>query len=205
MDHRIRIGNNITARYPVVVSVMSIETFLLEIENRKKREMESLEKDLAEKKSRLQTEMNFTVKEIQEKFAIEAKIKSEREYARIIEAAKLQAKKIIFDAVNENMQSAFDAIRKEIENYGKSPQYKKALETMVNSSKKKLGQNIVVHCRDDDKATLKDMGVTIGNPIKSLGGIIAENKEGTKELDLTFEELLRTHEDQIKSFLSERM
>ena len=184
---------------------MSIETFLLEIENRKKREMDSLDKDLAEKKSRLQTEMNFTVKEIQEKFAIEAKIKSEREYARIIEAAKLQAKKIIFDAVNENMQSAFDAIRKEIENYGKSPQYKKALETMVNSSKKKLGQNIVVHCRDDDKATLKDMGVTIGNPIKSLGGIIAENKEGTKELDLTFEELLRTHEDQIKSFLSERM
>ena len=205
MDHRIRIGNNLTAWHTVVVSVMSIETFLLEIENRKKREMESLGKDLAEKKSRLQVEMNLTVKEIQEKFAIEAKIKSEREYARIIEAAKLQAKKIIFDAINENMQSAFDAIKKEIENYCKSPQYKKALETMVDSSKKKLGQNIVVHCRDDDKAVLKDMGVTIGSSIKSLGGLIAENKEGTKELDLTFEELLRTHEDQIKSFLSERM
>lgn len=205
MDHRICIGNNLAAWHTVVVSVMSIETFLVEIENRKKREMESLDKDLAEKKSRLQAEMNLTVKEIQEKFAIEAKIKSEREYARIIEAAKLQAKKIIFDAINENMQSAFDAIKKEIENYGKSPQYKKALEIMVNSSKKKLGQNIVVHCRDDDKAALKEMGVTIGSSIKSLGGIIAENKEGTKELDLTFEELLRTNEDQIKSFLSERM
>ncbi len=205
MDHRIRIGNNLTARYPVVVSVMSIETFLIEIENRKKREIESLDKDLAEKKSRLQTEMNVIVKEIQEKFAIEAKIKSEREYARIIEAAKLQAKKIMFDAINENMQSAFDVIKKEIENYSTSPQYKKALETMVNSSKAKLGQNIVVHCRDEDKVTLKDMGITIGRSIKTLGGIVAENEEGTKELDLTFEELLRTHEDQIKSFLSERM
>jgi V/A-type H+/Na+-transporting ATPase subunit E len=205
MDYWIRIGNNLTARYPVVVSVMSIETFLLEIENRKKREIESLEKDLAEKKSRLQTEMNVTLKEIQEKFVNEAKVRSEREYARIIEAAKLQAKKIMFDAINTNIQSAFNVIKQEIENYTKSPQYKKALETMVNSSKKKLGQNIVVHCRDEDKSALKDMGVTIGKPIKILGGIIAENKEGTKELDLTFEELLRTHEDQIKSFLSERM
>jgi len=184
---------------------MSIETFLLEIENRKKKEIESLEKDLAEKKSKLQTEMNITVKEIQEKFANESKIKSEREYARIIEAGKLQAKKIMFDAINANMKSAFAVIEKEIETYTKSPQYKKALETMVNSSKKKLGQNIVVHCRDEDKSSLKDLGVTIGKSIKTLGGIVAENKEGTKELDLTFEELLRIHEDRIKSFLSERM
>lgn len=184
---------------------MSIETFLLEIENRKKREIESLEKDLAEKKSKLQTEMNITVKEIQEKFANESRIKSEREHARIIEAGKLQAKKIMFDAINANMHSAFNVIKQEIETYTKSHQYKKALETMVNSSKKKLGQNIVVHCRDEDKSALKDLGVTIGKSIKTLGGIVAENKEGTKELDLTFEELLRTNEDKIKSFLSERM
>lgn len=184
---------------------MSVETFLLEIENRKKREVESLEKDLAENKSKLQAEMDAAVKEIQEKFATEAKVKSEREYARIIEAAKLQTKKIMFDAINTNMQSAFNVIKQEIEIYTKSPQYKKALETMVNSSKKKLGQNIVVHCRDEDKSTLKDMGVTIGKSIKTLGGIVAENREGTKELELTFEELLRTNEDQIKSFLSERM
>ncbi|MGB9002323.1 MAG: V-type ATP synthase subunit E family protein [Nitrosotalea sp.] len=184
---------------------MSIETFLLEIENRKKKEIGSLDKDLIEKKSKLQTELDITVREIHEKFANEAKVKSEREYARIIEAGKLHAKKIMFDVINANMQSAFDVIQKEVENYVKSPQYKKALETMVNSSKKKLGQNIVVHCRDEDKSILKDMGVTIGKSIKTLGGIVTENKEGTKELDLTFEELLRTNEDQIKSFLSERM
>ncbi len=184
---------------------MSIETFLLEIENRKKRELENIDKDLAEKKSKLQREIDISLKEIQEKFTNDAKIKSEREYARIIEASKLQAKKIIFDALNANMQSAFDTIKKETENYTASPQYKNALETMVSSSKKKLGQNIVVHCREQDKSILKDMGVTIGNSIKTLGGIVAENKDGTKELDLTFDELLRTHEDQIKSFLLERM
>lgn len=184
---------------------MSIETFLLEIENRKKREIESLEKDLAQKKSKLESQTNVTVKEIQDKFANEAKIKSERQYARIIEAAKLQAKKIMFDAINANMQSSFTVIKQEIETFTKTPQYKKALETMINSAKKKLGQGIIVHCKDEDKPYLKDMGITIGSSIKTLGGIVAENKEGTKELDLTFEELLRTHEDLIKSFLSERM
>ncbi len=184
---------------------MSIETFIREIENRKRKEIESLEKDLQERKSKLQDETNQTIKEIQERFTTEAKIKSERENARIIEAAKLQAKKILFDAINANMQSAFAVIKQEIENYTKSSQYKKSLETMVNTSKKKLGQNIVVHCREEDKSILKDLGVNIGHSIKTLGGIVSENKEGTKELDLTFEELLRTHEDQVKSFLSERM
>lgn len=184
---------------------MSIETFIQEIESRKKKEIATLEKDLQESKSRLETEMNHTLKDIQERFSTEAKIKSEREQARIIEASKLQAKKIIFDTVNANMQSAFAVIYKEIETYTKSPQYKKSLETMVNNAKKKLGQNIIVHCREEDKSILKELGVTTSKSIKTLGGVIAENKEGTRELDLTFEELLRTNEDQVKSFLSEKM
>jgi vacuolar-type H+-ATPase subunit E/Vma4 len=49
------------------------------------------------------------------------------------------------------------------------------------------------------------MGVTIGSSIQTLGGIVVENKEGTKELDLTFEELLRTHEDEVKGLILERM
>lgn len=184
---------------------MSIETFIQEIETRKRKEIEDLEKDLQERKSRLQAEMDHTLKEIQERFSTEAKVKSEREQARIIEASKLQAKKIMFDAINANMQSAFTVIQKEIENYTNSPQYKKSLETMVSNSKKKLGQNIIVHCREEDKSILKELGVTTSKSIKTLGGIIAENKEGTRELDLTFEELLRTNEDQVKSFLSEKM
>ena len=184
---------------------MSIETFIQEIENRKRKEIENMEKDLQENKSKLQAETNHTIQETQERFSIEAKVKSEREQARIIEASKLQAKKIIFDAINTNMQSAFTIIRQEIENFTKSPQYKKALETMINNSKKKLGQNITVHCREEDKSILKELGVATSKTIKTLGGIIAENKEGTRELDLTFEELLRTNEDQVKSFLSEKI
>jgi len=184
---------------------MSIETFLLEIENRKKRDLAKLSKELDEKGTAIQNQRDAQIKEVQERFANEAKLKSERELARIIESARLQAKKIMFDAINENLESAFDVIKQEIKNYVKSPQYKKTLEIMVNTSKKKLGQKITVHCREEDRVVLKEMGITTGSTIQTLGGIIAENNEGTKEIDLTFEELLRTHEDEVKDFLTERV
>ena len=70
---------------------MSIETFLLEIENRKKSDLENLSKELDEKVTIIQNQRDTQIKEIHERFANEAKLKSEREFARIIESAKLQA------------------------------------------------------------------------------------------------------------------
>jgi vacuolar-type H+-ATPase subunit E/Vma4 len=49
------------------------------------------------------------------------------------------------------------------------------------------------------------MNITTGSPIQTIGGILAENKNGTMEIDLTFEELLRTHEDEIQNFLLEKL
>ena len=205
MDNWLCIGNNIVAWYTVVDVTMSIETFVLEIENRKKKDIENLDAESSQKKIALQNKIDAAVKETQEYALKEAKIKSEKETARLIEAARLEAKKILFDAINTNLGSAFDAIKDELKNYTKTPQYKKTLEIMVNSAKKKIDQNIIIHCRDEDNSLLKNIGVTIGSSIQTLGGIVAENKEGTKELDLTFEELLRTREDEVKGLILERM
>ncbi|MGQ0638739.1 MAG: V-type ATP synthase subunit E [Nitrososphaerota archaeon] len=184
---------------------MSIETFVHEIENRKKKDIESLDSELAKKKAAIQSSKNTSIKELQERHANEAKIKSEREEARIVEAGRLQAKKILFDAINTNLDSTFNVIKEELKNYTTTPQYKKVLETMIKAAKKRLDQNITVRGREEDRAILKKMNLTIGSSIQTLGGIIAENKNGTKELDLTFDELLRTHEDEIKNTILERI
>ena len=183
---------------------MSIEIFFHEIEKRKERDLEKFNSELNEKGTAIQNKRDAQIREIKEDFANEAKLKSERELARIIEASRLQAKKILFDAINANMDSAFNVIKQEIKKYTKTPQYKKTLETMVKTSQKKLDKNITIHCREEDRTVLKEMEVTVSFSIQTLGGIVAENKDGTKELDLTFEELLRTHEDEVKDFLTER-
>ena len=178
---------------------MSLDIFLNEIETRKKNDITNLDKELQEKKSATEAKKTTTIKELQERFSNEAKIKSERAASKIVEAGKLDAKKILFDAINKNLDSTFDTIKKELSSYTKNPEYKKILHKMVETSKKNLDEKIIVHCRKEDQAVFTSKNITVGSTIQTLGGIVAENNDGTKELDLTFEELLRTHEDEIKS------
>jgi len=180
---------------------MSIDQFVTEIQNRKKNELADLDKKLNDKKSETNSKKNSAVKELKENYANEAKTKAEREGARIVEAGKLEAKKILFDAINKNLDSTFDVIKKELDGYSKKPEYNQVL----HYSKKVLAKELVVHCREEDKQFFKS-GVKVGSTIQTLGGFIAENKEGTKEIDLTFEELLRSSdEDEIKNTILEKI
>ncbi len=183
---------------------MSIDKFVDEIQNRKKNDLIALDKKLNDKKSEIDAKKNSTVKELEDNYTNQAKIKAEREGARIVEAGKLEAKKILFDAINKNLDSTFDVIKKELSGYSKKPEYKKVLEKLVDYSKKVLAKEIIVHCREEDKSFFKS-GVKVGSTIQTLGGFIAENKEGTKEIDLTFEELLRNNEDEIKNTILEKI
>jgi len=186
---------------------MSISyTFIKEIEDSKRKKINILDSTLAEKKAKNQHMKEITIKEMENQYSNEAKLKSQREAGRIVEAARLKAKKILFDAINENMNSTFDTITKELKSYTQKPEYKNTLQRMLNYAKQKLGQNIVVYCREEDKISLKGTNnIIFGPSIQTIGGIRTEDKNGTRELDLTFEELLRTHEDDVKNFLLERM
>ena len=183
---------------------MSIDQFVNEIQNRKKNDLANLDKKLSDKKSEIDAKKNSAVKELKENYANEAKTKAEREGARIVEAGKLEAKKILFDAINKNLDSTFDVIKKELGDYSKKPEYKKVMQKLVDYSKKMLAKELVVHCREEDKSFFKS-GVKVGSTIQTIGGFVAENKEGTMEIDLTFEELLRNNEDEIKNTILEKI
>jgi vacuolar-type H+-ATPase subunit E/Vma4 len=184
---------------------LSIDIFIDEIESRKKKDITNLDKEFNEKKSEIEIKKNSAVKELREHYSNEAKTNSEKAASRIIEAGKLEAKKILFQAINKNLDSTFDVIKQELSNYTSTPDYKKILEKMVKTAKKTFDDKITIHCRKEDESTLKAKGITIGSSIQTLGGIIAENSTSTKEIDLTFEELLRTHEDEIKTTILEKI
>ena len=183
---------------------MSIDKFVAEIQNRKKNDLAELDKKLSDKKSETDAKKNSSVKDLKENYANESKTKAEREGARIVEAGKLEAKKILFDAINKNLDSTFDVIKKELDGYSKKPEYNQVLQKLVDYSKKVLAKELVIHCRKEDKSFFKS-GIKVSSTIQTLGGFIAENKEGTKEIDLTFEELLRSNEDEIKNTILEKI
>lgn len=183
-----------------------LDVFIQEIENRKEQDIQALEKKLSEKKEELRRTKEITIRELQNQYNEEAKIKSQKEYAKIVEASKLQAKKILFESINENMDSTFDVIKQEMKNYVQKPDYKNLLKKMITFSKNTLGSDAKIHCRTNDTSIFKEMNIPVVDPpINTLGGIISEDKQGTRELDLTFEELLRTKEDDVKGFLLERL
>ena len=184
---------------------MSIESFIREIEDRKKSEIKSLESEFNEKTSKMETEKNATLQELSENYEKESKIRSDREAARIIEGGKLEAKKILFAAINKNLDSTFNIIKEDLVKYTTSSEYKSVVEQMIKTCQKRLDKKITVHCKEEDKQFLNISDITIGSSIHTLGGIIAENDDGTKELDLTFEELLRSNEDEIKSSILEKI
>ena len=204
MDYWFRSRNYLIVRYTLGRIILSVDTFIQEIQTRKKNDLAELDKKLNDKKSEIDSQKNTAVKELKQNYENEAKTKAEREGARIIEAGKLEAKKILFDAINKNLDSTFDVIKKELDGYSKKPEYQTVLQKLVDYSKKVLAKEIVVRCREEDKSFFGD-GVEVTSTIQSLGGFVAENKEGTKELDLTFEELLRNNEDEIKNTILEKI
>lgn len=203
MDYWLRAWNNSLAWYSIANVEMSIETFIEETKRRKEKELEALSGRLAEEKTALRTKTDNTIKTMHEYFSTEAKLKSEREAARIVEAARLQARKMLFDAININLDTAFEVIKAQLRSYTKSDEYKESLHKVIATAKKNLGPNIKVHCREQDRAPLSDLGITVVKTIQTIGGVLAENENGSKELDLTFEELLRIHEDEVKSSIME--
>jgi V/A-type H+-transporting ATPase subunit E len=183
----------------------NLDTLILEIEKRKENEINHLETALAKAKKEIEQTKEAKIRELQDHYLNEAKTKSNREAARIVESAKLKAKKILFEAINANMDTTFKTIKNEMKTFAQKPEYRETLLRMVSHAKNTLGPDIIIHCREGDRFVLGEMNVPIGSSINTLGGIIAEDNEGKKELDLTFEELLRTSEDNVKGFLLEKM
>jgi vacuolar-type H+-ATPase subunit E/Vma4 len=182
---------------------MSIGTFIDEIENNKKKKLKDLGDRLSREKTAMQGKAELAIKEAQKHFSMEAEIRSQQEATRIIEAAKLQAKKVIFDVMNTKMDSIFLDIRKELGNYAETQKYERTVEKMLITAQTNLGKNIGIECREKDRPILNNSGVNITKTIQSLGGLIAVSLDGTRELDLTFEELLRVHEDEIRAMIVE--
>ena len=111
-------------------------------------------------------------------YSDEAKAKSQKEGARIIEASRLKAKKILFDAINASMDSTLNTIREELKTYSQKPDYKNTIKKMVKYAKMKLNsQEIIIHCRNDDNIILNGLNINPGSPIQTIGGILAEKQK----------------------------
>ena len=67
-----------------------------------------------------------------------------------------------------------------------------------------MGNELTIKCRKEDEEFLSKLGVTISSSINTMGGLVAADKLDLREIDMTFEELIKNHDDEIKSLLLEK-
>lgn len=178
------------------------ESLLGEVEEKRKKTIQMLESEYSAKKEEVTKKTAEQMAYIQESSRREAAVAAQREKVRISGAAKLQSKKLMFDATEKMLEANVAALRQVLAEYASSKDYPDLLAKMVAYANKRLGGSISVVCRAEDVATMKKHNVRItSSDLESMGGFKATSKDGTLELDLTFEELLRGREEDARALL----
>ncbi len=178
---------------------MAAETLLREVEEKRKKALGALDADFSTKSGEIQSRAQDEKLRIQENAKRLAQELSQRERIRIDGASKLQAKKLIFDATEKMLENNLATLSQALVDYAGSKEYQDLLPKMIRYASKRLGGEINVICRQADAAALKKAGVEVASSnLNSIGGFKAEKKDGTLELDLTFEEILRGREEEVR-------
>jgi V/A-type H+/Na+-transporting ATPase subunit E len=176
------------------------DTLLREVEDRRKKALEQLEAEYASKRAEITKRTEQEKAYISESNRKEAASLAEKERARVIGATKLQAKKMLFDATEKMLEANIANLRQALADLSQSKEYPDLLGRMIKYSSKRLGPKMKVTCRPSDEAILKKLGATVVSSKLSIpGGFKAESEDGSLELDLTFDEILRNHGDRARA------
>ncbi len=109
---------------------------------------------------------------------------------------------MIFDSTEKMLENNIMALRQSLADYTQSKEYPEELSRMFKHASKRLGEGTGVVCRAEDATTLKRAGAKIvSSNLTSIGGFKAESANGDLELDLTFEDLLRDHEEETRAYI----
>lgn len=180
--------------------MMGVESLLREVEQKRSKALEALEAEYDAKRAEVKKRSAEQISYIAESATKEGASLSQKEMARVDGAAKLRSKKIIFDATEKLLENNVDLLREELAGFARSAQYRELLVRMVDYAGKRLGGKISVLCRKEDEADLKAAGAKIAaGGLAAIGGFKAESADGTLELDLTFEEVLRSRGDEVRA------
>lgn len=181
---------------------MAAETLLREVDEKRKRTIEQLESEYKAKRDEVTKRAAEQRAYILESAKTQAVALAQREKIRITGAAKLQAKKMTFDATEKMLENNIVLLRQALADFANSNQYPEVLSKMLAYASKRLGAEIKLVCRQADAPLLKKSGAkVVSSDLKTIGGFKAENRDGTLELDLTFEEILRNHEEDARAYI----
>ncbi|HKS59449.1 MAG TPA: V-type ATP synthase subunit E family protein [Thermoplasmata archaeon] len=182
---------------------MPLERLLEEIESRARQELDAFEHQRAEEIRQQLSERDRRIQQIRSEGERGGRAEAARENAQRIASAKLAARRMLYEAQEKQFADAFSRVRQMLADFTKGPGYAPTLKALYAYATSRLGKGTRIRGRPEDAALLRSIAgrnLSDGSaPI--LGGLIAETPDGSRRLNLTFDELLRLKEDRLREIL----
>ncbi|MEM0120282.1 MAG: V-type ATP synthase subunit E family protein [Thermoprotei archaeon] len=179
---------------------MSAEAILREVQEKLKRQVAELESEYTQKMDEARRSTDAEVARLKEEAEKQAKLLAEKERVKILGSARLQAKRIVAGAKQTYVERGVENMLKALQKYSSGEEYKKFLGRMLEYARGRLGKDLSVRCRPKDKGVFEKLGVKVSaSDLDSVGGAIFSSADGSLELDLRFEELIRLRGEELRS------
>jgi vacuolar-type H+-ATPase subunit E/Vma4 len=182
---------------------MSLERLVAEIESRAQEQIAQEQARFAKEQAEIQADQQRRIDALRSQILGRASQEAARERTRRIAGARLEAKKMGYDFQEARTKELLETVKGQLANYTGSPDYPKLLKRMYSAATRRLGKDLKVRGRAEDAKALKSVAGAgyDDRPLPVSGGFVAETSDGTRRLNLTFDELLRLREDELRSLL----
>jgi vacuolar-type H+-ATPase subunit E/Vma4 len=183
---------------------MTLEALVEEIRRRGEQELQQTLAGQQAEAAKVQKERDEKLAEIRENSARATETEVAREKAQRIAAAKLQARKMLYEAREKRLEVGLLETRDLLTGFASSSAYPSVLKKMVDAATSALGKQVRVSGRSEDAGVLAKVAGKSFDPTARpiLGGLIAETPDGSRRLNLSFDELLRLREDKVRELLA---
>jgi vacuolar-type H+-ATPase subunit E/Vma4 len=183
---------------------MSLDSLVDEIRRRGEADLAALTARRDAEKAKIVSERDRRLQALRSESARATEAEVAREHAQGLAAAKLQARKLLYEARERRLESAIQETRTLLEEYTRSPEYPTVLKRMVGAANDALGKQLRISGRAEDAALLARVAGKSFDPTPRpiVGGLVAETPDGSRRLNLSFDELLRLREDRVREILA---
>jgi vacuolar-type H+-ATPase subunit E/Vma4 len=183
---------------------MSLESLVDEIRRRGEADLAALNAHRDEELAKVAEEKSRRLEELRSENVRATEAEVARERAQRLAAAKLQARKLLYEAREKRLTSAIGETRTLLQEYTRSPEYPAVLKRMVVVATDSLGKQLRISGRTEDASLLAKVAGKNFDPTPQsiVGGLVAETPDGSRRLNLSFDELLRLREDRVREILA---
>ncbi|MFZ0890902.1 MAG: V-type ATP synthase subunit E family protein [Thermoplasmata archaeon] len=183
---------------------MSLENLVEEIRQHAEAELKATIEGQKAEETQINADRERRLTEIRTASQRATETEVARERAQRVAAAKLQARKMLYEAREKRLEDGLQETRALLADYTTSSAYPTVLKRMVETATASLGRQIRLSGRAEDASLLAKVAGKSYDPTPQpiLGGLIAETTDKSRRLNLSFDELLRLREDEVREILA---